>query len=223
MRSTLRMRMPSTARRRPRSIIGAGSTSGSTMRWSRCSRRSRGCPRRNSDGSLRWIISAMSTARWPLCGTCARAMPVPIIQIGSALSYRAIPLQSAYCGAKFAIRGFTEALRSELMHDKLESASSWCNCPRSTRPSSTGLAMSSRTARNPSRRSSRLKRSPISSIALRGGSPRSVDWFSDLEGDYRRYFSAGAPRSLPRARRLRTAVRSRNRATRAPGQFVRGA
>lgn len=40
-----------------------------------------------------------------------------IIQIGSALSYRAIPLQSAYCGAKFAIRGFTDALRSELLHD----------------------------------------------------------------------------------------------------------
>ena len=40
-----------------------------------------------------------------------------IIQIGSALSYRAIPLQSAYCGAKFAIRGFTNALRSELKHD----------------------------------------------------------------------------------------------------------
>jgi NAD(P)-dependent dehydrogenase (short-subunit alcohol dehydrogenase family) len=41
-----------------------------------------------------------------------------IVQIGSALSYRAIPLQSAYCGAKFAIRGFTDALRSELKHDK---------------------------------------------------------------------------------------------------------
>jgi NAD(P)-dependent dehydrogenase (short-subunit alcohol dehydrogenase family) len=40
-----------------------------------------------------------------------------IIQIGSALSYRAIPLQSAYCGAKFAIRGFTDAIRSELEHD----------------------------------------------------------------------------------------------------------
>lgn len=40
-----------------------------------------------------------------------------IVQIGSALAYRAIPLQSAYCGAKFAIRGFTEALRSELIHD----------------------------------------------------------------------------------------------------------
>jgi NAD(P)-dependent dehydrogenase (short-subunit alcohol dehydrogenase family) len=40
-----------------------------------------------------------------------------IVQVGSALSYRAIPLQSAYCGAKFAIRGFTDSLRSELLHD----------------------------------------------------------------------------------------------------------
>src|SRR5690606_33779860 len=40
-----------------------------------------------------------------------------IIQVGSALAYRAIPLQAAYCGAKFAIRGFTDALRCELLHD----------------------------------------------------------------------------------------------------------
>ncbi|HKU60902.1 MAG TPA: SDR family oxidoreductase [Gemmatimonadales bacterium] len=40
-----------------------------------------------------------------------------IIQIGSALAYRAIPLQSAYCAAKHAIQGFTESLRSELLHD----------------------------------------------------------------------------------------------------------
>ena len=41
-----------------------------------------------------------------------------IIQIGSALAYRGIPLQSAYCGAKHAIQGFTESVRTELMHDK---------------------------------------------------------------------------------------------------------
>ena len=41
-----------------------------------------------------------------------------IIQTGSALAYRSIPLQSAYCGAKAAIRGFTDSLRSELIHDK---------------------------------------------------------------------------------------------------------
>lgn len=41
-----------------------------------------------------------------------------IIQIGSALAYRGIPLQSAYCGAKHAIRGFTNALRTELIHER---------------------------------------------------------------------------------------------------------
>jgi len=41
-----------------------------------------------------------------------------IVQVGSALSYRSIPLQSAYCGAKFAVRGFTDALRSELAHER---------------------------------------------------------------------------------------------------------
>jgi NAD(P)-dependent dehydrogenase (short-subunit alcohol dehydrogenase family) len=40
-----------------------------------------------------------------------------VVQVGSALSYRAIPLQSAYCGAKFAMRGFTDSVRTELMHD----------------------------------------------------------------------------------------------------------
>jgi short-subunit dehydrogenase len=39
-----------------------------------------------------------------------------IVQVGSALSYRSIPLQSAYCGSKHAIRGFTNSLRSELLH-----------------------------------------------------------------------------------------------------------
>lgn len=41
-----------------------------------------------------------------------------IVQVGSALAYRGIPLQSAYCGAKHAIQGFHESLRVELMHDK---------------------------------------------------------------------------------------------------------
>ncbi len=40
-----------------------------------------------------------------------------IIQVGSALAYRGIPLQSAYCGAKHAIQGFTDSLRCELIHD----------------------------------------------------------------------------------------------------------
>jgi len=40
-----------------------------------------------------------------------------IVQVGSALAYRGIPLQSAYCGAKHAIRGFTDSVRTELMHE----------------------------------------------------------------------------------------------------------
>lgn len=44
------------------------------------------------------------------CGT--------IVQVGSALAYRSIPLQAAYCAAKHAIAGFTESLRCELIHDK---------------------------------------------------------------------------------------------------------
>jgi NAD(P)-dependent dehydrogenase (short-subunit alcohol dehydrogenase family) len=41
-----------------------------------------------------------------------------IIQVGSALAYRSIPLQAAYCAAKHAIVGFTESLRCELLHDR---------------------------------------------------------------------------------------------------------
>jgi short-subunit dehydrogenase len=41
-----------------------------------------------------------------------------IVQVGSALVYRSIPLQSAYCAAKHAIAGFTDSLRCELIHDK---------------------------------------------------------------------------------------------------------
>jgi NAD(P)-dependent dehydrogenase (short-subunit alcohol dehydrogenase family) len=41
-----------------------------------------------------------------------------IVQVGSALGYRSIPLQSAYCGAKHAVNGFTESVRCELMHEQ---------------------------------------------------------------------------------------------------------
>lgn len=41
-----------------------------------------------------------------------------IVQVGSALAYRAIPLQACYCASKFAIRGFTDSLRVELMHER---------------------------------------------------------------------------------------------------------
>jgi NAD(P)-dependent dehydrogenase (short-subunit alcohol dehydrogenase family) len=43
-----------------------------------------------------------------------------IVQVGSALVYRSIPLQSAYCAAKHAVAGFTDSLRCELIYDKSE-------------------------------------------------------------------------------------------------------
>ncbi|MDN5864576.1 MAG: SDR family oxidoreductase [Gammaproteobacteria bacterium] len=72
-----------------------------------------------------------------------------IVQVGSALAYRSVPLQSAYCGAKHAIQGYTESLRSELLHAKsrvhltiVEMPAlntpqfDWCknNLPRQARP-----------------------------------------------------------------------------------------
>jgi short-subunit dehydrogenase len=62
-------------------------------------------------GQVHGTMSALSRMRSRNRGT--------IVNVGSALGYRSVPLQSIYCGAKFAIRGFTDALRSELIHDKL--------------------------------------------------------------------------------------------------------
>ncbi len=57
-----------------------------------------------------------------------------IIQIGSALAYRSIPLQSAYCAAKHAIAGFTESLRTELLHQKSEVKVCQINLPAVNTP-----------------------------------------------------------------------------------------
>jgi short-subunit dehydrogenase len=91
-----------------------------------------------------WINAAMATVVGPMAevtpdefrrvtettylgyvhGTLAAIEPMrlqgrgAIVQVGSALAYRAIPLQGAYCACKFAIRGFTDSLRAELIHDR---------------------------------------------------------------------------------------------------------
>lgn len=57
-----------------------------------------------------------------------------IINIGSALAYRGIPLQSAYCGAKHAIRGFTASLRSEIEHEKSGIATTIVEMPAMNTP-----------------------------------------------------------------------------------------
>ena len=57
-----------------------------------------------------------------------------IVNVGSALAYRSVPLQSVYCGAKFAIRGFTDSLRSEILHDKLNISISMVDLPAVNTP-----------------------------------------------------------------------------------------
>lgn len=63
-------------------------------------------------GQVHGMMSALKRMRVRNRGT--------IINVGSALAYRSVPLQSVYCGAKAAIRGFTDSLRSEIIHDKLD-------------------------------------------------------------------------------------------------------
>lgn len=61
-------------------------------------------------GYVHGTLSALRRMRARDAGT--------IVQIGSALAYRSIPLQAAYCAAKHAVKGFTESLRTELIHDE---------------------------------------------------------------------------------------------------------
>ncbi len=57
-----------------------------------------------------------------------------IVQVGSALAYRGIPLQSAYCASKHAINGFMDSLRSELIHDKSNVRASMVQMPAMNTP-----------------------------------------------------------------------------------------
>jgi len=57
-----------------------------------------------------------------------------IVQVGSALAHRSIPLQSAYCGAKHAIAGFTDSLRCELIHDRSDIHVTVVNMPALNTP-----------------------------------------------------------------------------------------
>ena len=63
-------------------------------------------------GQVHGMMSALKRMRTRDHGT--------IVNVGSALAYRSVPLQAVYCGAKAAIRGFTDSLRSEIIHDKLK-------------------------------------------------------------------------------------------------------
>ena len=57
-----------------------------------------------------------------------------IVQVGSALAYRGIPLQAAYCGAKHAIQGFNDSLYAELLHDRSNVRLTMVNLPAINTP-----------------------------------------------------------------------------------------
>ena len=120
----------STPRRR-RGASSGRSTSGSTTRWRRCSPPLSRPRRRSSSGAtevtyLGTVFGTMAALR--------RMVPRDrgtVVQVGSALAYRAIPLQSAYCGAKFAIRGMTDRRSHRAAPPRgAGSGSRWCSCPR---------------------------------------------------------------------------------------------
>lgn len=74
------------------------------------------------------FLGAVHGTRCALARMSARDHGV-IVQVGSALAFRSIPLQSAYCASKHAIQGFIEALRCELIHEKSRVKLSVVNMP----------------------------------------------------------------------------------------------
>lgn len=89
-----------------------------------------------------------------------------IVQVGSALAHRAIPLQAAYCGAKHAIRGFTDSVPSELLHDN--SGVRLTTCPLSTHLTSGGSGRACRVIRGPFRPCTSRRLRPMPSCGRRG-------------------------------------------------------
>ena len=77
-------------------------------------------------GQVHGMMAALSRMRVRNHGT--------IVNVGSALAYRSVPLQSIYCGAKAAIRGFTDSLRSEIIHDGLNIHISMVDLPAVNTP-----------------------------------------------------------------------------------------
>ena len=77
-------------------------------------------------GQVHGMMAALSRMRVRNRGT--------IVNVGSALAYRSVPLQSIYCGAKAAIRGFTDSLRSEIIHDGLDIHISMVDLPAVNTP-----------------------------------------------------------------------------------------
>lgn len=94
-----------------------------------------------------------------------------IVQVGSALPYRSIPLQSAYCAAKHALGGFTDSLRCELIHDRSRVHLTMVQLPALKTPQFDCSKSVCRAKRNRCRRSSNLRprRREFTRPCIRGG------------------------------------------------------
>ena len=125
-----------------------------------------------------------------------------IIQIGSALAYRGIPLQAAYCGAKHAIRGFTDSLRAELLHERSDIRISIVELPAVNTPqfdwARVHLSRTPRPMGRPVEPGSRGRPSRGQRI-LAGVLAR----VSDDPHDHRQRGRTGLPGSIPGAHRVR--------------------
>jgi NAD(P)-dependent dehydrogenase (short-subunit alcohol dehydrogenase family) len=105
-----------------------------------------------------------------------------IIQVGSALAYRGIPLQSAYCGAKHAVQGFTESVRCELLHDHSQVKISMVQLPALNTPQFSWVK--SRLPRKPQ---------PVPPIYQPELAAEAILWAAD---HYRREWYLGGPTML---------------------------
>ncbi|WP_292074182.1 SDR family oxidoreductase [Mesorhizobium sp.] len=101
-----------------------------------------------------------------------------ILQIGSALAYRGIPLQAAYCGAKHALRGFSESLRTELIHDHSDIRVTIVELPAVDTPNSIGRARIRAVNLAPWPPFSSRKSWPRMSSAPRAIPPANTGWVS---------------------------------------------
>ena len=146
-----------------------------------------------------------------------------IVQVGSALAYRGIPLQAAYCGAKHALQGFCESLRAELLHEESGVQVTMVQIPAVNTPQFEW--MRSRMARRPRPvapvYSPELAADAIVAAADGHGNEVLVGWPTMLDRRVERG-RARRRRPLSRRDRLRGAAGGRRGATaRAAGQPLR--
>ena len=130
-----------------------------------------------------------------------------IVQVGSALAYRGIPLQAAYCGAKHALQGFLESLRTELLHDGSNVRLTMVQLPALNTPQFTWSR-----AKMPHRAAARAADLPARGggrgdrLRRRAPEARADGRLADGQGDLRERGRAVGRRPLPRRHRLRGAA-----------------